>query len=149
MRNCGGLAGQLRITLPDSDAIAGHLCTGWKGPPSSSYARMLMEAALERGWRSCVLHFQRLRRLSKPLCHAATMPVKPMTCATFLNELRRSNAQESGNAGPDRRRRAYSLGGNVLLKYLGESRDRRNTDQGRRNRRLRSPEFARMFSRIK
>ena len=87
---------------------------GLESSAESAYARMLMHAAAERQWRCCVLHFR--------------------DCGDYLNVLpRRYHAGETndvryfvaklereGQYGPIVAA-GYSLGGNVLLKYLGES----------------------------
>jgi predicted alpha/beta-fold hydrolase len=87
---------------------------GLEGSAKSPYARMLMLAAHELGWHSCVLHFR--------------------DCGDYRNRLpRRDHAGETndiryflehlisnGFNGP-KMAVGYSLGGNVLLKYLGES----------------------------
>ena len=86
---------------------------GLESSARSSYARMIMDAATGRGWRCCVLHFR--------------------DCGDYPNTLpRRYHAGETGDiryfldqlvrAGQDGPIVAagYSLGGNVLLKYLGE-----------------------------
>ena len=86
---------------------------GLESSAESSYARMIMRAATQRGWRCCVLHFR--------------------DCGDYRNRLpRRYHAGETndiryfldtlvadGNHGPIVAA-GYSLGGNVLLKYLGE-----------------------------
>ena len=87
---------------------------GLESSAESAYARMLMKAALERGWRCCVLHFR--------------------DCGDYRNRLpRRYHAGETNDLRffVDRLERGgdygaivaagYSLGGNVLLKYLGEA----------------------------
>jgi predicted alpha/beta-fold hydrolase len=118
------------LDLPDGDATAvDWLCAaddlpksapllvilhGLEGSAESSYARMLMQAAIEREWRPCVLHFR--------------------DCGDYRNRLpRRYHAGETGDirhflktllaAGQRGPILAvgYSLGGNILLKYLGES----------------------------
>ena len=93
---------------------------GLEGSAASSYARMLMEAARDRGWRSCVLHFRDCgdytNRLPRRYHAGETNDLR-----FFLNKLQ---AQRDGspNAGPVLAV-GFSLGGNVLLKYLGESRE--------------------------
>ena len=86
---------------------------GLEGSADSIYARMMMQAAADRHWRCCVLHFR--------------------DCGDYRNRLpRRYHAgetndmhffietlQQSGQLGPIVAV-GYSLGGNVLLKYLGE-----------------------------
>ncbi len=111
--------------LVDGRCIAWHrpllvILHGLEGSAESSYARMLMGAALETGWRSCVLHFR--------------------DCGDYRNRLpRRYHAGETNDLryfletlhkAPDAAENparivavGYSLGGNVLLKYLGESGD--------------------------
>ncbi|HNP66065.1 MAG TPA: hydrolase [Woeseiaceae bacterium] len=103
--------------LPDSAPLL-IILHGLEGSASSSYARMLMEAALDRSWRSCVLHFRDCgdyrNRLPRRYHAGETNDLRH-----FLNELQRSR-DESLNAGP-LLAAGFSLGGNVLLKYLGES----------------------------
>ena len=118
------------LDLPDGDVTVvdwletSHECPesvpllvilhGLESSSASPYARMLMQAAAASRWRSCVLHFR--------------------DCGDYRNRLpRRYHAGEtndlryflrqvagSGQAGPIFAA-GYSLGGNVLLKYLGES----------------------------
>lgn len=89
---------------------------GLEGSAESSYARMLLEAAYGQGWRACVLHFR--------------------DCGDYRNLLpRRYHAGETNDLRHFLRGLAaaddtapllavgFSLGGNVLLKYLGESGD--------------------------
>jgi len=91
---------------------------GLEGSAESSYARMLMEAARDRGWRSCVLHFRDCgdytNRLPRRYHAGETNDLR-----FFLNRLQ-SERDGSLNPGP-LLAVGYSLGGNVLLKYLGES----------------------------
>ncbi len=105
--------------LPDATPLL-VILHGLEGSAESSYARMLMDAALARGWRSCVLHFRDCgdyrNRLPRRYHAGETNDLR-----YFLNELAAAR-QTSGNAGP-LLAVGYSLGGNVLLKYLGESRD--------------------------
>ena len=93
---------------------------GLEGSAESSYARMLMEAALDLGWRSCVLHFRDCgdyrNRLPRRYHAGETNDLR-----YFLETLHRS-PEASENAGPIVAV-GYSLGGNVLLKYLGECGD--------------------------
>ena len=117
------------LELPDGDATtvdwaggqsAKHdsspllvILHGLESSSASSYARMLMHAALDRGWAACVLHFR--------------------DCGDYRNRLpRRYHAGETGDirfflewlTTTSRRpivAAGYSLGGNVLLKYLGEA----------------------------
>jgi predicted alpha/beta-fold hydrolase len=87
---------------------------GLEGSAESSYARMLMQAALERQWRSCVLHFRDCGDYRNPLprrYHAG----ETGDIRHFLQTL-----HDQGQTGPIFAV-GYSLGGNILLKYLGES----------------------------
>jgi uncharacterized protein len=97
---------------------------GLEGSAESSYARMMMETALERGWRPCVLHFRDCgdyrNRLPRRYHAGETSDIR-----YFLRTL-----HEQGQTGPILAV-GYSLGGNILLKYLGESgRDSRLTAAG-------------------
>ena len=121
------------LNLPDGDTtavdwlVAGDelpgtapllvILHGLEGSGQSSYARMLMDAAFDLGWRSCVLHFRDCgdyrNRLPRRYHAGETNDLR-----YFLETLHRlPNAAE--NAGP-LLATGYSLGGNVLLKYLGE-----------------------------
>lgn len=122
------------LELPDGDVTAVDWLTdadnmpdaapllvilhGLEGSAESSYARMLMEAARERGWRSCVLHFRDCgdytNRLPRRYHAGETNDLR-----FFLNQLQ-AHREASPNPGPIVAV-GYSLGGNVLLKYLGES----------------------------
>lgn len=84
---------------------------GLESSAESAYARMLMDAASQAGWHCCVLHFR--------------------DCGDYRNRLpRRYHAGETGDIrhflgtlaehGGPIVAAGYSLGGNVLLKYLGE-----------------------------
>ncbi len=120
------------LQLPDGDATAidwssagDHLpkaapllviLHGLEGSADSSYARMLMEAAFERDWRTCVLHFRDCGDYRNPLprrYHAG----ETGDLRFFLRRL-----HDQGQTGPVMAV-GYSLGGNILLKYLGESRN--------------------------
>jgi uncharacterized protein len=97
---------------------------GLEGSAESSYARMMMQTALERGWRPCVLHFRDCgdyrNRLPRRYHAGETSDIR-----YFLRTL-----HEQGQTGPILAV-GYSLGGNILLKYLGESgRDSRLTAAG-------------------
>ena len=103
--------------LPDSAPLL-VILHGLEGSADSSYARMLMAIAFERGWRPCVLHFRDCgdyrNRLPRRYHAGETNDLRYL-----LNELQRQR-EASGNPGP-LLAAGYSLGGNVLLKYLGES----------------------------
>ena len=118
------------LMLPDGDETAVDWATandapdkplliilhGLEGSAQSSYAQMLMAAAIEEDWETCVLNFR--------------------DCGDYRNKLpRRYHAGETADVAYfiDQQRAArsgpilaagYSLGGNVLLKYLGEEPDR-------------------------
>jgi len=89
---------------------------GLESSAQSAYARMLMQAAAERQWRCCVLHFRDCgdyRNVLPRRYHAGeTNDVR-----FFVRKL-----ESEGQYGPIVAA-GYSLGGNVLLKYLGESGD--------------------------
>jgi predicted alpha/beta-fold hydrolase len=87
---------------------------GLEGSAESSYARMLMQMAFEREWRPCVLHSRDCgdyRNILPRRYHAG----ETSDIRHFLKSL-----QQAGYVGP-MLAVGYSLGGNVLLKYLGES----------------------------
>ena len=120
------------LDLPDGDVTAVDWCEapsepsanapllvilhGLEGSARSSYARMLMHAAAERGWHSCVLHSRDCgdysNRLPRRYHAGETNDVR-----FFLSEL-----EKSEQFGPITAV-GFSLGGNVLLKYLGEAAD--------------------------
>jgi len=104
-------------SLPDAAPLL-VILHGLEGSADSSYARMLMKAAYDRGWRSCVLHFRDCgdyrNRLPRRYHAGETNDLRH-----FLNQLQ-SQREASGNPGPILSV-GYSLGGNVLLKYMGES----------------------------
>ena len=106
-------------SLPDAAPLL-IILHGLEGSAGSSYARMLMEAAFERGWRSCVLHFRDCgdyrNRLPRRYHAGETNDLRH-----FLTQLQLQR-DGSPNPGPILAV-GYSLGGNVLLKYLGESQD--------------------------
>jgi predicted alpha/beta-fold hydrolase len=87
---------------------------GLESSSQSAYARMLLQAATDRGWRCCVLHFRDCgdyrNRLPRRYHAGETNDIRH-----FLRTL-----VEAGNEGPILAA-GYSLGGNVLLKYLGET----------------------------
>jgi len=101
---------------PDADANSPTLIVlhGLEGSAESSYARMLLQAAAERGWRAAVLHFRDCgdyrNRLPRRYHAGETNDIR-----FFLERLR-----TEGHQGP-MMAAGYSLGGNVLLKYLGEN----------------------------
>jgi hypothetical protein len=118
------------LDLPDGDVTAGDwlwdadefpksapllvILHGLEGSSKSSYARMLMHAALERSWRPCVLNFRDCgdyrNRLPRRYHAGETNDIR-----YFLQ-----TRHEQGQIGP-MLAVGYSLGGNILLKYLGES----------------------------
>ena len=89
---------------------------GLEGSAESAYARMLMDTAYHLGWHCCVMHFRDCgdyrNRLPRRYHAGETNDVR-----YFVNELTASE-----QFGPIVAV-GYSLGGNVLLKYLGESGD--------------------------
>lgn len=118
------------LELPDGDATAIDwpiasddlplsapllvILHGLEGSAESSYARMLIRAAKKRRWRSCVLHSRDCgdyrNRLPRRYHAGETNDIR-----FFLGQLR-----ERGHSGP-LFAAGYSLGGNILLKYLGEA----------------------------
>ena len=98
---------------PNSDPLL-VILHGLEGSAESSYAKMLMHAAHQRRWRSCVLHSRDCgdyrNRLPRRYHAGETNDIR-----YFLGQLR-----ERGHDGP-LFAVGYSLGGNILLKYLGES----------------------------
>jgi predicted alpha/beta-fold hydrolase len=118
------------LELPDGDATAvdwlSHaqepaanapllvILHGLESSSSSPYARMLMQAASDAGWHCCVLHFRDCgdyrNRLPRRYHAGETNDIR-----YFLSTL-----PGAGYEGP-LLASGYSLGGNVLLKYLGEA----------------------------
>ena len=118
------------LQLPDGDATAIDwlsaadslpksapllvILHGLEGSAESSYARMLIEAAFALEWRPCVLHFRDCGDYRNPLprrYHAG----ETGDLRYFLRRL-----HDQGQTGPVVAV-GYSLGGNILLKYLGET----------------------------
>jgi len=117
------------LELPDGDiTVVDRLATGeslsgdrpllvvlhgLESSAESSYARHLLDAADRHGWHGAVLHFRDCgdyrNRLPRRYHAGETNDLR-----YFLNKLR-----TEGYAGPILAV-GYSLGGNVLLKYLGE-----------------------------
>ena len=86
---------------------------GLEGSAESAYARHMLQAAADHGWRAAVLHFRDCgdyRNVLPRRYHAG----ETNDLRYFINKL-----QTEGQAGPIVAA-GYSLGGNVLLKYLGE-----------------------------
>jgi predicted alpha/beta-fold hydrolase len=87
---------------------------GLESSAESAYARMIMAAATQKEWRCCVLHFRDCgdyrNRLPRRYHAGETNDIR-----YFLDTLIRN-----GHEGPILAA-GYSLGGNVLLKYLGET----------------------------
>lgn len=97
----------------DSDAPLLVLLHGLESSAESNYAQQMMTAADSRGWNAVVLHFRDCgdyrNRLPRRYHAGETNDLR-----YFLNQLR-----VDGYQGPIITV-GYSLGGNVLLKYLGE-----------------------------
>lgn len=93
---------------------------GLEGSAESNYARMLMQRALGLGWRTCVLHFRDCgdyrNRLPRRYHAGETNDLR------YFLETLQPTPEAAENSGP-LMAVGYSLGGNVLLKYLGESSD--------------------------
>lgn len=98
--------------VPDSAPIM-VILHGLESSAQSAYARMLMDAAAAREWKCCVLHFRDCgdyrNRLPRRYHAGETNDIR-----YFLETLVKASAQSPLVAA------GYSLGGNVLLKYLGE-----------------------------
>jgi len=92
------------------------LLHGLEGSADSPYARLLMQAASEKGWTTAVLHSRDCgdyrNRLPRRYHAGETADIR-----FFVDGLR-----TAGYSGP-LLAVGFSLGGNVLLKYLGESRE--------------------------
>jgi hypothetical protein len=113
-----------RVELPDGDFLdvdwvgrGGPIVIvlhGLQGSAESNYARGLLKQIETRGWRGALMHFRgcsgEANRLPRSYHSGETTDVD-----WFARELRRREP-ETPLAGV-----AYSLGGNVLLKWLGES----------------------------
>jgi len=99
---------------PDSGAPILIILHGLEGSAESPYARLLLKAATEHHWRAAVLHFRDCgdyrNRLPRRYHAGETNDIR-----YFLESLR-----AAGHEGP-MLAAGYSLGGNVLLKYLGEN----------------------------
>ena len=89
------------------------LLHGLESSAESNYAQQLLRTADSRGWNACVLHFRDCgdyrNRLPRRYHAGETNDLR-----YFLNKVR-----TEGYEGPVMTA-GYSLGGNVLLKYLGE-----------------------------
>ena len=118
------------IELPDGDFVEADwtaaaddplrplviLLHGLEGSSESSYARMMMLEVIRRGWSGVVLHFRGCGGSSNRLprrYHAGDTD----DLRFFLETLRDKHPRRPILAI------GYSLGGNVLLKFLGESAD--------------------------
>lgn len=99
---------------PDETSPLLVILHGLEGSAKSSYARQLLNAASAAGWKASVLHFRDCgdyrNRLPRRYHAGETGDIR-----YFLHKLR-----TDGHRGP-LMAAGYSLGGNVLLKYLGES----------------------------
>ncbi|MAA74824.1 MAG: hydrolase [Salinisphaeraceae bacterium] len=99
---------------PPADGPLIILLHGVIGSTESKYARGMMQAMTRRGWQSLLMLFRgaggRPNRLPRGYHSGETDDFRHV-----LGELRRRFPERSLNAA------GYSMGGNVLLKYLGES----------------------------
>ncbi len=102
--------------LPPPHAPLLLILHGLEGSARSSYARMLMTQAEKLGWHCCVMHFRDCgdysNRLPRRYHAGETNDVRYL-----LSQL--DSSEEFGPIAAV----GYSLGGNVLLKYLGEAAD--------------------------
>jgi predicted alpha/beta-fold hydrolase len=98
----------------DSGAPILIILHGLEGSANSTYARMLLHESAKHHWRAAVLHFRDCgdyrNRLPRRYHAGETNDLR-----YFLEKLR-----TAGHEGP-MLAAGYSLGGNVLLKYLGEN----------------------------
>jgi predicted alpha/beta-fold hydrolase len=99
---------------PDTGAPLLIILHGLEGSAKSSYARSLLHAAAQMGWRAAVLHFRDCgdyrNRLPRRYHAGETNDIR-----YFVERLR-----TAGHEGP-MLAAGFSLGGSVLLKYLGEN----------------------------
>jgi uncharacterized protein len=108
------------IDVDHVDGAAGHtwvvLFHGLEGSSDSAYARMLMHRVRERGWRGAVVNFRGCsgepNRLSRAY-HSGDAP----EIDWIMRRLRAQNAAAPLFAA------GVSLGGNALLKWLGDCGD--------------------------
>ena len=104
------------VETPDSvqDMPLLVILHGLESSAEASYAQMLLAAARDHGWNACVLHFRDCgdyrNRLPRRYHAGETNDIR-----YFLEQL-----VTDGQTGPISAA-GYSLGGNVLLKYLGEN----------------------------
>jgi predicted alpha/beta-fold hydrolase len=115
-----------RFELPDGDFLdvdwVGRdgpiviVLHGLQGSSESNYVRGLLRALEARGWRGALMHFRgcsgEANRMARSYHSGETTDID-----WFARELRRREPNTPLTAV------AYSLGGNVLLKWLGETRD--------------------------
>lgn len=99
---------------PDTGAPLLIILHGLEGSAKSSYARSLLHAAAQMGWRAAVLYFRDCgdyrNRLPRRYHAGETNDIR-----YFVESLR-----TAGHEGP-MLAAGFSLGGSVLLKYLGEN----------------------------
>lgn len=113
-----------RLELPDGDFLDLDWTPGDRGPialilhglegsSGSHYARGLLAAIVRQGWRGAVMHFRgcggQPNRLARSYCAGDTTDI-----AHVVHDLWRREPTTSLAAI------GYSLGGNALLKWLGE-----------------------------
>ena len=101
-------------TVTPADGPIVLILHGLEGSSRSGYARGLLQAVSDRGWRGVVMHFRGCsgepNRLPRSYCAGETDDI-----ATVVGLLRRREPKVPIVAV------GYSLGGNALLKWLGES----------------------------
>lgn len=105
------------VTDTDAEAPTLTILHGLEGSSASSYARLLLQTAAHRGWRAAVLHFrdcgEQRNRLPRRYHAGDTADLR-----FWLSRLRKELPDHTPLLAA-----GYSLGGNVLLKYLGEMGD--------------------------
>lgn len=109
----------LRPKAAVADAPLLLLLHGLEGSSDSTYARQLTAAAAGRGWNAVVMHFRDCggvqNRLQRRYHAGDTEDLRTVLAAV--------GSRDAGIAPQRIFVAGYSLGGNVLLKYLGETGD--------------------------
>lgn len=94
---------------------------GLEGSSESSYVKMLMEEAFKKKWQCCVLHFRDCGNCENK--HPRRYHAGDTEDIKYFIEYLKSKKNSINSKAP-LLAAGYSLGGNVLLKYLGENRSK-------------------------